>query len=252
MDKIIKTMRIKIFLILLTSAFFMVQCSLDDSASPGPTLFFTSVFESDTEGWEAGFADYTLYNEDTLLADFEHTTYTTAGGQQTITAIKQSGYAVEGDLFMFIKNKIGGLEPNTNYNVGFNFEFYVQLNKDYTEDIFDEQHGSYLKAGAFENEPRIDTVENFEGSEYARVLPDFDKGENSEAGDQMLYLGKITHTMQDESPIMMNGSSLTQPISVKSDDEGFIWVLIGLDNNLPIYQSVYYSYIMIQFQQDTQ
>lgn len=245
-------MKIQVYLIILTSAVIMLQCSLSDSESPGQTLYSTSVFESDPDGWEAGFADFTLYNEDTIRAGYEHTSFTTAGGYQTVTAVKQSGYAVDGDLFIFIKNKIGGLEPNSNYKIGFNLEFYVQLNEDYPENIFDEQHGSFLKAGAFENEPRVDTVVNFENSGLSRVLTDFDKGDNHTVGDQMIYLGKVTHTRQDEAPVVMNGSSLTQPISAKSDDEGFVWVLVGLDANLPIYQSIYYSYIMIQFQLETQ
>jgi len=230
------------FLISLSGCF-----NNDDSANP--VLVSSTIFQEDSEGWEAQFAEYEPGLEDSLKLSFTHDNFTVSESFGPVSAVIQSGYATNSDLFMYIKRQISGFVPNKTYNVFFSLELYAQLNENFAGDLDNPSKGSFLKAGILENEPDTTIVDDADNPGKKKVITNFSKGEDQIAASNMAYLGKIEHTGMDDPPLLLIATSDGYSLLGTADDEGKMWVMIGIDTNQPLYQSIYYSFIGIQFQE---
>lgn len=85
-------------------------------------------------------------------------------------------------------------------------------------------------------------------ADVAVVATDFDKGENNKDGDDMVMLGRLEYTDVGASPIMINGNNADYPVYAVSDDQGRIWVAVGVDTNIPVYQEIAYTFIVVEFE----
>jgi hypothetical protein len=236
------------YLIYLGFILSLSGCLNNDDA-PKPLLVSTAIFKNDAEGWEAQFAEYEPGLEDSLKLSFNHTTFMVSESVGQVSAVKQSGYATNSDLFMYIKRQISGFKPNTTYDVFFSLELYAQLNEDFNGDLDDPDNGSFLKVGILKNEPDTMVVNDIENLGKKQVITNFEKGEDKITGPNMAYLGKIEHTDRNESPLLLIATSEGYSLLGTADDEGKMWVMVGVDTNQPIYQSIFYSFIGIQFEE---
>jgi len=237
--------KILIYLVIIVFGF---ACMNNEDAEPS-ILIARSIFQEDSEGWEAGFAEYEEGLEDSMRLTFSHGSFMASANIGSVSSVIQSGYATNSDLFMFIKSQISNLEPNTDYSMIFNLELYAQLNEKFIGDLTSSNSGSFLKAGSFKNEPGVTVIEDTD-SNKRMVVTDFQKGEDENPGPNMVYLGKIIHTDVGDTPLLLIGTSEGSPILGTSDDEGKLWVVVGVDTNQPINQSIYYSYIGVQFRKN--
>lgn len=225
----------------------LFACSISGDQNPEPSLYATFIFNEDTEGWQPGYAEYEAGTEDTLQFNFTHGTFKLSSSPDSVTAAVQSGYSLNGQLFMFMKQKIGGLEPGTEYLVAFSVALYAQVKGNFDDNLVTSTDGSYLKAGGFSNEPDTVLTEDPENAGNWLVKTDFDKGETGKSGLDLLNLGKMQYTLKSQQPIILGGDSSNNLLTVRSDQDGKMWIVIGVDTNIPVNLDVYYSYIQIQF-----
>ena len=119
---------------------------------------------------------------------------------------------------------------------------------DYQGDLDNKDLGSFLKVGAFKTEPDTVEIPDAINQDFSNVAVDFDKGENSSGGIDMTFIGRLEYTQPGETTIMLNGNNVNFPIYTATDNEGKLWIAVGVDTNIPVYQEISYTYVFAQFQ----
>jgi hypothetical protein len=167
-------LRIGNVLVLISMVLF--GCMGEEAGAPNELLVERSFFDSDEEGWIAEFADYPMGLEDSMKLSFSHSPIYVSESIGSVSAVKQSGYATNSDLFMFIKQQISGLVPNSRYTVKIEVELNTQLVEKYDGNLDNKDYGSFLKVGAFKSEPLTKEIQDTNNPDISIVTTDFDKG----------------------------------------------------------------------------
>jgi len=234
--------------VLVLFSIVLFGCSLHDEDAPSSGLLRErSFFDEGDEGWVAEFADYPEGLEDSMKLESKPSPLFITEAIGNVSAFKQSGHATNSDLFMFVKQQVSGFQPNSRYTVNINVELNSQLKEEYTGDLDNEAYGSFLKVGAFKTEPSTTIVKDEDNAEVSLVTTDFDKGENETGGSDMIMIGRLEYTQVGASPIMLNGSNTDFPIYCATDTEGKLWIAVGVDTNIPVYQEISYTFINAEF-----
>jgi hypothetical protein len=224
---------------------FACSNQMDQSASDYAELISTFDFETADQFWDGGISDYPVDYGDSMeyvvrsqQLDYSNSLY--SGKGMSITADNPHG-----DLFYFFKRKVSGFKPNTNYKVDFDFLVYSQSHDEY--EIAEE---IYLKVGAVNVEPHVE-LQKISSSDQGYVTLNLDKGmDNAGSGTDLVNIGSIKKlTSLDADAI--SGNTFDMELRMKTDVNGDIWLLIGVDSGLrsPLTFSlaaitVYYSEIL--------
>jgi hypothetical protein len=191
-------------------------------------------FSDSEDGWAGDFADYpTEYDSAQYGLKFEHTNLPAYLANQN--AILMSGNNYCDDLFMFIKKKIEGLRPSTEYTIVFSVEIASNAPTG-SIDGGKPGEGVFLKAGAVSTEPK----KVIEG-EFYRI--NIDKGNHGTPGEDMKVMGNIAVAATTDSYtfITRSNSSANQPMIVRSNSKGELWLVIGTDSDYEGLTSIYYT-----------
>lgn len=219
------------------------SCSLSDD-SPEIAVFSVSFdFNQSQAGWDADFTDLPATDSDSTFYELraEYTNLpSNLGGAKSIML---SGNNHSDDLFMFIKKKITGLNPNTSYTVVFEVELASNAPVG-SVGIGGSPGGSvYLKAGASAIEPK-------KLIETDRYVLNVDKGNQSASGSNAIVLGNIAAPTTNGEYILINRSNATttgQPLIAQSNSAGELWLFVGTDSGFEGITTVYYTKINVLF-----
>jgi hypothetical protein len=228
--------RLLFFLIMITIAGCSTSSGQEESISR------TFDFSDSTEEWIGGFADYPVGEEDfyNLRVNWLPLPEPLDTDRR---AFKISGDNRSDDLFMFIKRRISGLQPDAAYSL--NMEITLASNS--PEDAVGIGGGPgtsvFLKAGAVSNEPVpvITDEASFEDGYYRMNI---DRGNQSQGGVDMPVVGNIAHSNDDFEYSLINRS--LNNFTVQSSDRGEIWLIIGTDSGFEGTTTLYYSEIRVE------
>jgi hypothetical protein len=220
----------------LSLAGLMSACNDDDSMNP--VLVSDSAFETGADGWVAEFAEYATNTDSTIFA-------LSAGRSRLPTGLDTSKYAyrVQGhnrsdDMFMYLKKKVTGFNPNQVYNVSFE----VTLGTNYPENSvgIGGSPGSsvYLKGGASSVQPARKLVNKF----YEFNL---DKGQQSQDGADAINLGNVSNGAETATYKLVQKTSGNKTLSVKANEAGEIWLFVGSDSGFEGLTTLYYDRIRV-------
>ncbi|MCE7069937.1 hypothetical protein LZG74_06465 [Dyadobacter sp. CY327] len=212
-------------------AAFMSSCKDDDSLNA--VFISDSAFETGTDGWAAEFAEYDTTTDSSTLRML-------AVRSRLPTGLDTSKYAyfVEAsnrsdDMFMYLKKRLTGFNANQTYNI----TFEVTIATNYPEDGIGAggaPGGSmFLKAGASGVQPGRRLV----SGTYEFNL---DKGAQSEEGVDAVILGNATNE-STQSAFRLTKKSNTKPFAVKANENGEIWLFVGVDSGYEGLNTVYYD-----------
>lgn len=213
-------------------------CGPDDADNDHLLIFSQQYdFSESNHGWEPGFADYPASQGDSTMYELK---YAYTDQPQTLVTKKSvmlSGKNLNRDLFMFLKKKISGLAPDTDYTITFNVELAS------TCEAYTAGSGGavYLKAGAVTTEPK----RVIEGTSYVMNI---DKGDNADAGTDVILLGNILSsgstgfTLQNKNNAMANTRYV-----VRTNSAGELWLLLGTDSTLEGTTAVFYMRVNVVF-----
>lgn len=201
---------------------------------------YTFEFMNGTEGWAGDFADYP--NEpnvdDFYKLEFSHSTLPSPLNSSE-GALRQSGDNHSDDLFMFIKTKITGLEPNTDYQIDIEIEIATNAASGSVGVGGSPGESVFIKAGGSTNEPM--KVLDHSDNHYRMNI---DKGNQSQDGANMKLIGDFANgTDLDEYKLKILKTNT--PVNVMSDSNGLLWIIIGTDSGFEATTTIYYNRITV-------
>lgn len=208
-----------------------------------PQTFSWDFSTDDALGWQAGFADYPPGEEDfyQLNADVRSLPFNLGGDQ----ALFITGDNRSDDLFMYFRQRVTGLDPNTRYQVIFDLE----LASDAPADSFgiggSPATSVYLKAGATQVEPLPSLIDPNEG--FLRL--NVDKGNQSQVGKDAVLLGDIAKPAGDDTwdYALINRNNQANPFQFRTDDSGSAWLYFGTDSGFEGTTALYYTQFSATF-----
>ncbi len=223
--------RLMIFGIILA---FFAACNTGDDTGKEP-VELTFDFSGGAAGWTGDFADYPVGEAESYELDYKISTLP-APLDENEAAFVLTGTNMSDDLFMFMKKRITGLEPNTTYNADFTVEFASDV-PDGTPGIGGSPGESvFIKAGATQVEP----VPVEDDMDYYRM--NIDKGNQSQGGSDMVVIGDFSNDTDEEVYVLKNVSTET-PLTVTTSQNGELWLIVGSDSGFEGNTTIYYNFI---------
>lgn len=197
---------------------------------------FTFDFETDAQGWTVGFAD--------LPVDYDQSIYELAHEHRPLpNSLIGSGIYVQGhnrrdDLFMFLKRQVDGLRPSAVYAVSVTVDLATNVSTGLVGIGGSPGESVFVKAGASTVEPEA----LVDDSGYLRM--NIDKGNQARGGESMAVLGNIAHPEEVNTEYRVKTLDNTdQPLSVTTDSEGRVWLIVGTDSGFEGLTGLYYARI---------
>lgn len=232
-------MKVRRIPILFALATIFWGCNLDDGGNTD-LLIFTGDYDFNEEryGWAAGFADYPSSPEDSAQFELKSAYTEPIASKLTKRSVMLSGKNVNKDLFMYIKKKVDGLKPNTDYTLTFSVELASDLNAATTV-----SGGSlFLKAGATGSEPKsvIDA---------GTYVMNIDKGNQGVAGEDMVLLGDIRSETYNAAYSMVTRTNTmsNSRYMARTNADGELWLIVGTDSSLEGTTKVFYTRVKVVF-----
>jgi hypothetical protein len=216
------------------------------STDEGGILVFTHTFDfsQDQGDWQVDFTDFPTrsYDSTNYELSFAYTDRPSNLGAN-LKSIMVSGNNHSDDLFMFMKRKIAGLAPNTDYTLVFDVELASNAPKGAAGIGGAPGESVYLKAGASAVEPLV--ME--EGNAYALNV---DKGNQNNSGQATVVLGNIAVDYDTKSYTLIsrsNSGSNISPFIARSNNDGELWLIVGTDSGFEGVTTVYYTKVNVVF-----
>lgn len=194
-------------------------------------------FNPGHEGWSGDFAEYPLGEEELYELLFEVDTLPLPLDQNQ-QSLKLSGNNLNGELFMFAKKRITGLDPNAAYFTTVTVGFASNMPG---KNLVEDSPGSlvYLSAGASPDEP---LKVNGENNVYEMNIGKCNLSEN---GENMIVLGNFTNDT-DQPVYALNILENENPFRSVTNDKGELWVIIGIDSALPAPTTAYLNSVRVE------
>ena len=215
-------------------------CSPESDPGPaGPDLFASFLFDNGMEGWVGQVAEYPINVDPNFEVDAS-----ALPDNVSSAAARIAGNDSNEDLFMFMSQELGGLNPNTTYDLIFAIDFVAEN----LEDQFDVNSSGILnlKAGATSFAPNVRQTQDTIELGYQGFISNFNKGNNSLDGDDLIAIGQVMMSREpNTSTAILEVNSLTKPFRITSDSNGEIWVTVGTDSESGLEHAVYYDRITI-------
>ncbi|MCU0536156.1 MAG: T-box-containing protein [Hydrococcus sp. Prado102] len=210
------------------------------------STIFSWDFSKGTQGWQGGFADYPLGQEDFFNLDSGLRLLPSNLGSEQALFI--TGDNRSDDLFMYFRNQVTGLNPNTNYSVIFDIELATNA-PDGSFGIGGSPANSvFLKAGATLTEPLAIVDDPNENA----IRLNIDKGNQSQSGRDSVLLGDIAKPDDgtfDYALIPRNNNA--EPFTFRTDNVGNAWLYFGTDSGFEGTTALFYTSFQAEFTPQT-
>jgi len=197
-----------------------------------------SDFETTTDGWSAGFAEYSEEQDSTLFEFNSRLAALPAPLDTTKKAIRMQSHNRSDDVFMYLKKKVSGLNPNHTYKVTYEIDLGTNYPKGSVGAGGSPAEAVYLKAGASPNEPVRKLVNGF----YEVTI---NKGQQANGGTEMPVLGNVSNGLDSTAYKVVKRSNTEAPVSVKPNANGEIWLCVGTDSGFEGLTVLYYDRIKV-------
>jgi hypothetical protein len=195
-------------------------------------------FSQGADGWSGGFADYPVG---------EDVDYRLEWGWRLLPApFSGHGFHLAGtnrsdDLFMFLKRKITGLQPNSSYLFAVEVTFATNAPKGCAGTGGAPGESVYLKSGISTEEPRA-----LQKSGSWRM--NIDKGDQSTSGKDASVIGNVANSSSvcSGTPYEMK-TVRGVPVArlVRTSSDGSLWLLMATDSGFESMTSLYYTNVRL-------
>jgi hypothetical protein len=222
-------MNLRKSILILSSIFFFGACSLGDKdgVSISSARFYFSESQSD---WHGGFANYAAADSvsSELYFGYDNLPENLANNQKSL---KLSGKNLGQKLTMFIKKKITGLAPNTDYTLVYDVTFASDVNKGTASG-----DSVAVITGSFSQEP-ISVLSDG----YYRLGTSY--GPLSGSYYQLGSIGNTNPTPQFDYVNVGNATSQYPYIKGRTNSLGELWLFVGIDSLYKGTTTIYFTYV---------
>ncbi|WP_143165185.1 hypothetical protein [Chryseolinea serpens] len=221
----------------------LASCSMSNDNGSILVTSYSYDFAVSQNDWQADFSDFPAGADDSTFYELKFAYTDRPASVGSGKSIMLSGNNHSDDLFMFMKKKVTGLSPNTDYTVVFDVELASNAPKGYSGVGGAPGESVFLKAGASGMEPK----KVIESNQYTFNL---DKGNQNSAGVMSTVLGNIATTESSTDYALItrtNASSNAAPFIGRSNSNGEIWLFVGTDSGFEGITTVYYTKVNIVF-----
>ncbi|HEV7378591.1 MAG TPA: hypothetical protein VGN64_02285 [Dyadobacter sp.] len=197
---------------------------------------FQNGTDADANGWTGHFAEYSTQTNDSILNVQAGVTHLPAVVDTSRYGFRMQSINRSDDMFMFLKKKVTGLQPNRSYNLSID----VKLVTNYTETSvgIGGSPGSsvFIKAGASPDEPAVTLKDDF-------YEVNIDKGNQSEGGTEMIVVGNVANGIEEPRYRLVSRSTAGNAFTVTANENGEIWLCVGSDSGYEGLTILYYDRI---------
>ena len=212
----------------------MSSCKKDNQTDRR-TLEFN--FAQDAQGWEAYYSDYPVGSEDFYELDFTHAFLPTPL-DQTTRAIKITGNNHSDDLLSLIVRKVDNLKPNRKYNVS--FDIALASNVTSNSPGIGGSPDLELGVGGLSYKPENNINSGYHRPNFESLL------QSRQSNDVLQSVGRIGVSDDFPAPFtLVNRNNLSQPISLRTNNQGELWLIIGTDSGFEGITTLYYKSIKV-------
>jgi len=198
-------------------------------------------FSSDYQGWVAGFADYPVGKE-TEWAIGASLAPLPAPLDGSRKGILLTGMNHSDDLFMYVTRGITALTPNKTYALRFRVTLATNAPKNCVGVGGAPGESVVLKVGGTSTEPgRI-----VDAAQYYRA--NFDYGAQFQNGRNASSIGDLATSNTNCGTLryeLKQYDSGTTPISISSDANGRLWLVVGIDSGFEGTTAVYVTSVKV-------
>lgn len=197
-------------------------------------------FESEQLGlldWEGNYTDYAPEQEE--LMEFEFGRERLPVPYATRHGLRFQGHNRSDDMFMYAVRMFTGLPPGGMFEVSIELEIASQYPENSVGIGGSPGSSVFVKAGAVNFAPQKILSNNY----YSINV---DKGNQSQGGADMQVLGHIGTTAQLGQWRIINRNNLNTPLRVRSNPQGLLWVIIGIDSGFEGLTELYYDRIKVK------
>jgi len=222
-------------------------CSSDDDLGDFQIFAYNYDFNQSDFGWQAGFSDFPA-SSDSGFYELQF-----AYAEQVSESLRKKALMISGnnhsdDLFMYVKKKVEGLVPDTDYTVTFEIEFASDAEQGEFGAGGSPGESVFLKVGATEIEPKS-LIEN------DQYVMNIDKGNQAEDGEDMVVIGNIAVPQNtDGYALALRSNSASSPNStpnkpfvVRANSQGQVWLIVGTDSGFEGLTTLYYTKVSAVF-----
>ncbi len=207
-------------------------------------VVLTYDFSETDQGWEGDFTDYPVnFDSDIYELEFGHKPLPEELNL-TGKGLMLKGANRSDDLFMYIRKQLTGLDPDTDYKVVIEVEFATDAPAGAVGIGGPPGEALFVKVGAATEEPRP-IVGEMGGEPY--YILSADKGWQSEGGDNAVVVGDAAKVDNDEFDVyeLKTLNNTGNPLTIRSDNDGNLWVFVGTDSGFEGTTVLYYTNISV-------
>lgn len=226
-------MKLSSLLLLMLSVLLLNGCDVEYGTKPQHYYDF----RQNAQQWQTGFTDYPTDNADIyqLQSGIRDLPTGFSGKGLYLAGMNRSG-----DLFMYIKKQIRGLEPSTRYQLSASVRFLTDAGADCISVGGARGKAVYVKFGYAATEPKQDGY-------YLNA----DKGNQAQDGTQARVIGNIASPELNCSGLQFASKTVTgsgnTPLQFTSNADGSIWVFVGTDSGYEGLTRLYYQELELRF-----
>jgi hypothetical protein len=214
----------------------------DDAMAPdsGNNMEIVYDFHAGVHGWIADFTDYQDGQDD--IYEFE-------SGQRALPlpldttrrAFMLSSMNRSDDMFQYIRQRIGGLEAGTEYEIRYRVQIATNAGKGCVGVGGAPGESVWLKTGASQAEPKPVL-------EHGDWRLSVDKGEQAAEGEAAIILGDMASSSTDctNAPYeLKNFDSQQRRVVARTDDHGRLWLFAGTESGFESRTRIYITRIQV-------
>jgi hypothetical protein len=191
---------------------------------------FVYDFKHSLHSWVGGFADYPVGGDHLHELGWGWKTLPDSVHDGAGFYISSNNHS--DDMFMYLKTEIMGLQSNTHYRIKFEINFATSA--------------PYGCAGIGGSPGESVFVNN--NDHYTMNI---DKGNQESEGRDAIVIGNVANSLECNSANptyeMKSLDNSDQPFSVRSDEKGSVWLIIGTDSGFEGTTTLYYDEIKVIF-----
>lgn len=210
--------------------------SCDQNENVGASKTIDSDFEQGADGWVAEFTEYSEVQEVAMFEFEGKVKPLPAALDASKKAFVLQSHNRSDDVFMFIKKKVTGLEPNQTYKITYEIDLGTNYFNNSVGIGGSPAESVYLKAGGSANEP----VKKLKDGFYEVTI---DKGQQATGGREMIVLGNVSNGIDSAAYRLVKRTNADAPVSVKANANGELWLAVGTDSGFEGLTVLYYDRI---------